>query len=373
MKHVHSQRLERWLGTEKVEQLSRNFRHWYGPPVNLSDVPGSVWVTKGGEFVGNFDRGFAVSAVESLDAWVRRAWREAGRLQHGYANAGFTSISNALARASGGNRQLLNGGITKNGATGVSAAAYSLWTVGPQPAAQGSATAAPGGAAPTNATAGALAFTNPSGSDTLHLTGADMACSAAANSLLLYDRIFHVSKTMNSTATEAVTGTPTRYQSATSTDAEYAGGNFLFIETVSAIAATAHNWTTCTYTDEAGATGITLPSVTGVSGAAAGRLDMPTSTWFCPLASGDSGIKALTQMQCSALVATGTINFVIGHPIGVMAFPLASMLTPFDWLTNRDQAPRIINSACLALMELPKPSTTAGTYSGLIYATSAAP
>ena len=373
MKHIHSQRLERWLGTEKVEQLSRNFRDWYGPPVNLTDVPGSVWVTKGGDFVGQFDRGFFGSAKDSMDGWLRRLWRESGRVQHGYANAGFTSISNALARASAGNRQLLNGGITKNGATGVVAAAYSLWVVGPQPAAQGSASAAPSGNAPTSSTAGAFSFTNPSGSDTLHLTGADMACSAAANSLLLYDRIFQVAKTMNSTATEAVTGVPTRYQSTTSTNAEYAGGNFLFIETVTTIAATAHNWTTCTYTDQDGNTAQTLPSVTGVSAAAAGRLDMPTSNWFCPLASGDSGIQALTQMQCSAAVATGTINFVIGHPIGVMAFPLASMLTPYDWLTNRDQAPRIINSACLTVMELPKPSTTAGTYSGLIYVTSAAP
>jgi hypothetical protein len=190
---------------------------------------------------------------------------------------------------------------------------------------------------------------------------------------MMYDRIFDVAKTMASTATESVTGVPTRYQSSTSTNADYAGGNFLFIEGFDvALAATAHNWTTCLYRDEAGNDSQTLPSVTGNSGNIVNRFDMPTNTWFCPLASGDSGIMDLAQMQCSASVATGTINFVIGHPIGVMAFPVINSLLPFDWLTNRLQAPRIFDDAALAFFELPKPGTTACNYNGLIYATSAA-
>jgi hypothetical protein len=99
---------------------------------------------------------------------------------------------------------------------------------------------------------------------------------------------------------------------------------------------------------------------------------MPVNTWFAPLASGDVGIMDLAQMQCSAIVATGALNFVIGHPIGVMAFPVINSLLPFDWLTNRSQAPRIFDNACLALLELPAPATTATTYNGIIYATSAA-
>lgn len=373
MKHIHSQRLERWLGTEKVEQLSRNFRDWYGPPVNLTDVPGSVWVTKGGDFVGQFDRGFAVSAVEALDAWVKRVWRESGRVQHGYAAAGFTSISDALSRASSGYSQNLNGVISKGTSSSTTGNTTSTWAIGGSPGAGAAASAAPGGRVPTSATTGAMLFTDPSGSDTLHLTGADMAASTANNGLMLYDRIFDVAKTMNSTATEAVTGVPTRYQSTTSTAADYIGGNFLFIETQTALPATAHNWTTCLYTDQAGNTAQTLPSVTGITSAAAGRLDMPLNTWFAPLASGDSGIGALTQMQCSAAVATGAINFVIGHPIGVMMFPIAGPLLPFDWLTNRQQAPQIFSGACLAFLEMPKPSATGVTYSGQIYVTSAAP
>ena len=192
------------------------------------------------------------------------------------------------------------------------------------------------------------------------------------NSLLLYDRLFSVAKTMASTATQAVTGVPSRYQSTTATDADYIGDNFGFVEVGgTALAATAHNWTVCTYTDQANAAS-TLPSLTGNSGAIVDRLDHPLQQWFAPLESGDVGIKAWTQMQCSASVATGVINFCIGHPLGFMSFPVINSLLPFDWLTNRDQAPRIFDNACLAFMEPLKPATTATTYTGRFQMTSAA-
>ena len=371
MAHVHSQRLERWLGTERIEKLSRDFRDWYGPPVNLTDVPGSVWVTKGGEFVGNFDRGFFASAADSFSEHLKRIWKESGKVQYGMANAGFTSISDALSRASGGFAQQFNGGIAKSGPTGVVAVASSLWRVGTMPAAGAAGSAAPGGRSPTSSTTGSMAWTNPA-AGTMRLTGADFSSSIINNSLLIYDRFFDVAKTMNSTATEAVTGTPTRWQSTTTTSEDYVGGNFCFVEVGgTALAATAHNWTTCTYTDQA-AGASTFPSMTGNSGAIVDRLDHPVNSWFMPLESGDSGVQKLTQMQCSAAVATGAINFVLGHPIGVMSFPVINSLLPFDWLTNRKQAPYIPASACIALMEMPKPATSATTYNGMIYGTSTA-
>jgi hypothetical protein len=176
---------------------------------------------------------------------------------------------------------------------------------------------------------------------------------------------------MNSTATQAVTGVPTRYQSSTPTAEDYSGDNFLFVQVGgTALAATAHNWTVCLYTDQDGNAGATLPSLTGNASAIVRRFDHPVQQWFAPLASGDTGIKALTQMQCSALVATGVIWFMIGHPIGIMNFPIVNVMTPFDWLTNRDPAPRIFDNACLAFLELLKPTTTATTYTGRIITTS---
>jgi hypothetical protein len=305
--------------------------------------------------------------MDSFAEWLKRA----GKIPPYRLNVGFTSISDALSRASSGYAQNPGGMIAKVGPTGVVGVTSSLHKVGTQPPAGNAAPAAPDGASPVDSDLGGMTFVNPA-SGTLHLVGVDFVGSVINNSLLLYDRIFHVAKTMNSTATEAVTGVPTRYQSVTPGDQDYAGGNFLFVEVgLTALAATAHNWTVCTYKDE-GNNASTLPSLTGNSGAIIHRLDHPAQQWFAPLADGDIGIKALTQMQCSALVATGLINFVIGHPIGFMSFPVINSVIPFDWLTNRSLAPRIFNDAYLALLEINKPATTATTYTGVIYTCSAA-
>lgn len=365
MPATHSQRLERWIGAGRAEALSASMRGWYGPPLALLDVPG-VRVHGDGDFSGRFDRGYFASALDAL-AELWRRWCHDVRFRPGTLPTGFASISDAIQKLSGGKRVYFGGGnLQKVGTTGVVAASNSLFRVGNQPVAGAAAAAAPGGTVPTSATTGALGFANPGGADTTHLIGADLAASIANNSLLLYDRIFAVAKTMNSTATEAVTGVPSRYQSTTAGAADYVGGNFLFVECGTVLSAGAHNWTVCTYKDQDN-NDSTLPSVTGNASNIVNRLDMPISQWFAPLESGDVGIKALTQMQCSAAVATGAIDFVIGHPIGVMAIPIANLITPFDWLTNRDLCPRIFNDACLALLEICKSATTATTYSGFIY------
>jgi hypothetical protein len=370
----HAAKLERWLGADKIDQIARNMRGWYGPPINLRDVPGSVWVTADGDFMGDFGRGGFASALDAIRDHAKQFWarveRERAFSDH-VLGAGFTSISDALSRASQGYGQFLHGGqINKAGGTGVASAASSLWRAGTSPAAGAAGSAAPGGRIPTSATTGAMVYNNPA-SGTLHLVGMELTANVANNSLILYDRLFDVAKTMNSTATEAVTGVPTRYQSTTATNPDYIGGNFLFVEVFAALAATAHNWTVCTYLDQANAAS-TLPSLTGNSGAILDRFDHPLSQWFAPLEAGDVGVKALTQMQCSAAVATGSINFVIGHPIGMITFPVVTALSQRDFLTNMNQAPRIFDNACLALIEMPKPTTTATTYTGIISATGAA-
>lgn len=355
---THSGRLERWLGADKIAQLSHSFRHgggpgqsWYGPPVNLADVPGSVWIGGDGDFVGDLGRGFFASAADSFQDHIRRLWHEAGKplyLREPQLNAGFADLADAITRARTGYRQTIRIGVI--GKT-TNAASCDCWGRNNVFSVQGLiGSAAPGGRAPTSITTGALSFSNPN-TGTLHLAGADIGDDTINGSYIIYDRIFDVAKTMNSTATEAVTGLPTRYQSATASADDYAGGNFLFMAVFSTLAATAHNWTVCQYTDEAGNAGATLPLVAGASGQGVDSLDMPTGTWFAPLAIGDIGVKALTQMQCDALVATGTLNFVMGHPIGVLCFPQIPGIIPFDWLTVRSLAPRIFNDAALSFIK----------------------
>lgn len=366
MKAVHASRLDRWLGKENTEHISSLMANWYGPPIALHGVPGNVLALKGGDFVGVLKAGWEMSALdraEDVARRIKRAMRRASLTQQYQLNAGFASLSDLIAEASVGKR--LNLAFTKVGTTGIVSASNSLWAVGTHPVAGAAGSAAPGGRIPTSATTGALFFNNPAtGGDTTHFINGSPNSSVLGNTLLLYDRIFDVAKTMNSTATEAVTGVPTRYTNTTANTVDSAEGNFLFVEGGTVLAATAHNWTVCTYVDQSNNAGATLPSVTGNSSNLANRLDHPTSNWFAPLASGDIGIKALTQMQCSAAVPTGTINFVLGHPIAWMPCPIANIVCVTDGLNTAFNLTRVFDNACLAFLEATKPSTTSTTYTG---------
>lgn len=327
---THEQRLERWLGY-KADMFRAAMKDWYGPPIPLIGTPGELWAHKGGDIVGVI------------------------------AGGGFASFDDLVAEATAGKIRTFN--FQKAGATGVVGVTNSLWGLGAQPAAGANASNAPGGDAPTDATTGAHLLDNVS-TDTRHIVSAAVSASVAGNNLLLYDRIFQVNKTMNSTATEAVTGVPTRYQSTTTTAADYIGGNFGFVEVGgTALAATAHNWTVCTYRDQADVAS-TLPSLTGNASAIVRRLDHPVQQWFAPLETGDVGIKAWTQMQASAAVATGVINFVIGHPIAWMPIPIINLMTLQDYVRVTFAMERIFDDAALAMLEVIKPATGATTYNG---------
>lgn len=367
MLSTHAQKLERWLGAGEVEHLSNTMRGWYGPPILVGNTPdgSKIYATGDGDFVGLIRGGGYASLLDHCETRVKKILTKWSNKQANQLNAGFTSLSDLIAEATvGGKRNEYQ--FNKAGTTGVASSANSLWRVGNQPAAGAAAAAAPGGTAPTMTTTGAvITLANPTtGGDTRHLVQGTAMSTAAPNCLLMYDRIFAVAKTMNSTATEAVTGVPSRYQSTVANDADSAAGNFLFMECGTVLPATAHNWTTCTYTDQSGNTGATLPSVTGNSANIVNRLDMPIGAWWARLASGDSGIKALTQMQCSAAVATGAIDFVIGHPLILMPTYIANAVSMIDGINTAFNLTRIFDDACIAFLEINKPTTTATTYAG---------
>lgn len=307
-------------------------RGWYGPPIAIGNVPGGVYAVKGGDFMGRITGG-----------------------------AGFTSLSDLIAeRTAGKGRRFA---FLKSGPSGVVNSSSSLIQLGPSPAAAANASAAPGGDIPVDSTTGFHEFNNPAAGDTQHATTGYSLSSIASQTVLMFDCLFRVNKTMDSTVAEAVTGVPTRYQSTTATDPDYIGGNFLFVQVgLTALAATAHNWTVCTYTDQANAAS-TLPSLTGIASAIVHRLDHPAGQWFAPLATGDTGIKALTQMQASAAVATGVINFVVGHPIAW--FPhgsVANQMMVQDGINSAFNLERIFDDAALALMQVNVAAAAATTY-----------
>lgn len=355
---TNSSRLERWIGAEQCERISAANKDFYWP-IHVAGVPGNVRCYPGGDFRGPIRGGGVGNLLEfGLDRFAKRMRRWA-LAQRATLNTGFASFNDYVAEETAGKGQKFD--FNKAGPTGVATVTSSLWGVGPMPAAGANAAAAPGGEAPTSAMLGAFPqLRAPGGTDTLHFTQA-FPSGSLAGSLLLYDRIFQVNKTMNSTATEAVTGVPTRYQSTVATDQDFAGGNFLFVEVGgTALAATAHAWNVCLYTDQGGAAS-TMPSLTGNSGAIVRRLDHPVMQFFAPLAAGDWGIKELDQMQCSAAVATGVINFVIGHPIAFIPVPVVTLVIPTDSDFSWD---RIFDNAALGFLDLNKPAATATTYTG---------
>jgi hypothetical protein len=365
---VNSSQLERWLGRAALESVSKSMENWYGPPIALKGVPGKVFAHRGGDFRGELRAGYEASALDKAQDVLRRlkrASRVVSKRQATQFNTGFSSLSDLISEATAGAKKR-DFSFIKNGPTGVVGSCHNLWRLGTWPAAGTVGAAAPGGTAYTDATTGAFGFTNPTGGDTQHFVRADAVASVAGNTLLLYDRLFAVAKTINSTANEAVTGTQSRYASTTSTNADYIGGNFLFVAvTATQLANTAHNWT-FTYTDQTNAAS-TGPAFAGNPGAVAtivDRLDMPNGTWFAPLETGDVGINNLTQMTCSALVATGSCEFTIGHPIAFIPCPIANLVCTVDGINTAFNLTRVMDDAALAFLEINKPSTTATTYTG---------
>jgi hypothetical protein len=365
--HTHSDRLERWLGAEQVARVSRAMHDFYWP-VALHGVPGAVRAMPGGDFTGEIRAGQEMSAVDRAVDYLHRERRRAiTRAGHLKRQAGaFGSLDALVAAATAGKKQDIT--FQKVGsASNSTASETSLWRAGNQPAAGGAAAAAPGGTVPTSATTGALGFFNaPANANTHHFVAGYAMASVAGNTLLLYDRIFAAAKTMNSTATEAVTGVPTRYTNQATGNDDYIGGNFCFPECGTVLPATAHNWTVCQYTDQAGNAANSFAATAGISACVANGIDLPTNSWFLPLAAGDTGVKALTQMQCSALVATGTIDFVIGHPIAFFPCPIAQLICTVDGVYTAFNLTRVYDNACLAFIEMPKPANTGTTYTGQV-------
>lgn len=394
-KATHADKLERWLGKDQVERISKDFRNFYWP-VPVNGVPGNVYVMPGGDFAGEIKAGSFMSAADGaavtikklkqrIDAKVKsnKALMTLADLiraedRRMLSVGAFASIDAVVAAYTGGKGQSIvfqKTGVVSN-ATGN---ANDLWTRAGFPGAGAAGSAAPGGKAWSKADAGALPYLNGASADSNHYLNWALTATVANNSLLLYDRLFSVVKTMNSTATEAVSGVPSRYQNTTSTNVEYAGGNFITISNpTTVLAATAHNVTAAstavwTYTNQAGTTskqlnhnGTAIQTLAGVSACVVGGIDLAVGNWFIPLAAGDIGIAALTQMQLSAAVATGTLDAVIGHPIAVNSCPVANLATLDDGLYTAMNLTSILDDACLSFLELPKPASTATNYSGLI-------
>lgn len=322
---THTQRAENWLGKECLQHVIDGSKGLYSA-VPVANVPGRVFAYDG-ELYGTIQGG-----------------------------TGFSSLSNLIEEATtGGKRQ--DTLFSKAGTLAVTASWASLWNVGTLPSAGGTPAARPGGAVPDNTTTGGLKQYSPTGTDTQHLTTAFAQSSAAPNTLLLYDRIFHASAILHTVNTaQTVTGVPTRY---TSTEAK---GNSAFLEVTTQLSNTAHT-ITMTYVDQDGNTAEAAAAISAIQAAAVTRI--PHTPYYFPLNAGDTGIRNVTQMQMSVALAAGVSNLVVCHPLAFLPCPVANTMTVMDGINSAFNLVEVKAGACLAFVEI-KGVATATRYDGQV-------
>ncbi len=318
---THSQQVENWLGKDCLQHILDGSKGIH-IPVRIAQTPGRLFA-KNGDIYGTIQGG------------------------------SFSSLSDLINKSTTGNRQDML--FSKAGSLAVNGSWASLWNVGSYPSAGGAATNIPTGSAPTNATNGSFKQSNPSGSNTLHLTTAFASASAAPNTLLLYDRLWHGGAVFHSgTAAQTVNGSPTRHTGSAS------AGNLAFLEVTAALGATAQN-ITMTYVDNSGNSAEAAAALAIVASSAVTRI--PHVPYFIPLNTGDTGIQRITQLQFSAANSAGVSNIVICHPLAFIPCPAANQMSVVDGINSAFNLVQIQNNACISLLEI-KGVGTATTYTG---------
>ncbi len=366
MSSPHSQRLERWLGADKVAELSHNFGRWQGPPVAVAGVPGAVFVTGGGDFCGEYRGPAHVTPMERAREIVRDVSRQRFLRRYYRQIGAFSGLSALIAAKTGGKSVTMLFNKTGTAPTAIGGA-MDLWTCAGLPAAGAAGAAVPTGTSPTNSTTGNLGYINAvANANTGHFVNA-VVLASVNNSLLLYDRLFSAAISIAVSTTQAISGTFSRYQNTTAGALDSIAGNFAFPSIpTTLLAATGHNHTVCQYTNQAGLAGQSMPSIAGISACALHQIDLLLGNWFMPLAAGDTGVKALTQWQLSATLASGTIDVCVGHPIAVFPCLVANMAMNIDGVASAFNLQQVYDNACLAFLELPKAAASAATYSGTV-------
>lgn len=357
---THSARLERWLGKEQTQHLSERMRGWYGPPIAIANVPGTIYACGDGDFVGGIRGGYYSTLFDLQLERMQKAWRRSARRRELCYGTGFASLSDLINEFTAqGKGQVFP--FAKVGTTGVANVANSLWDVGVQPAAGSAAAGTTAGSSPDNTTVGGFAQANPSGGDTLHFINAIAVPTQGVNMLLLYDRYYAVNHNI-ATQSPSVTGVPTRYQDTTSK------GNFITVLVTTVLGGTVGNYQ-LTYMDQDGNTAEAATTQALVSASIVRRFPFAATVgngWYYPLNSPDNGVRKITQITQSAATGTGNVDVVLAKPYvwipqGVANFPII-----IDGINSAFNLVKITDSSCLAFMEINKGATTATAYTGSI-------
>lgn len=283
-------------------------------------------------------------------------------LRHFISNerGGFASLSDLIAEATANGKMQTKYYQKLGAAPGATAGTSPLWNVGNVPAAGGVGGTSGTGSVPTRTQTGALAQSNATGSDTLHLVSWT-GLANVAGSTLLYDRLWHMTYNHASATTTAIDANnqPTRYQTATT-----APGNFVTSEVTTVLSATAHT-IGITYVDQDGNTAEANTNVSVRVSSAVNTLLFTAPQWNHILNSPDTGLRYLTEIDQSTITSvTGISSAVIGHPLALLPLPAANVPFVLDGINSAFNMIEILEDACLAMLDFQKSANTATTSTG---------
>jgi hypothetical protein len=351
---THGQRLERWLGAEQVNGISRQMKQWYGPPIPIAGVPGRVYACGGGEFCGPIKGGYFSSLMDFRWSALKAQLRATRYTLHAFAS--LSALITAMT--TDGKKQTLPY-IKVGVAQPAVGSSNSLARQTILPGAAAIAAAPAGGTVYTKATAGAMPFVNPSSGTTHLINWFNQQSTAQNTSLMLMDQIFGVQPNYNSTSAQSITGVPTRYATAA-----LAPGNVLNADVTTTLAAVASN-VTITYVDDAGNTAEAGTAQALRTGAAAGTSPFTAPEWYYRLNAGDRGVQKMTSFQLSAAISPGAVDRLISHPLAIMpGAGIANQVVPLDGINSAISFERIYDDAFLTLWEWMKSATASSTHAG---------
>jgi hypothetical protein len=198
------------------------------------------------------------------------------------------------------------------------------------------------GAIPDRTTQGAIPFTPATGGRDKHLIGASIA-PLTAGVYLLYDRLFHEGGLSGtSTGAQTIQGSPASPALTRNTGG---AGNIAFYE-IYTIIGTTSTTLTMTYTNQAGTGSRTSTINIGATG-----FREVSRMQRIPLAAGDSGIRAIEQIQLSASTLTaGNFGITIAQPLAWIPVGAGGTMGWRDYTTGLPGIPVINPDACLSLM-----------------------
>jgi hypothetical protein len=273
--------------------------------------------------------------------------------------AALTDLSDLINRATGGNSGTPETVFFQKLARIGGAAATALIAGRPASLWRYDGVNWPGGAipgavaAPTRATTGALlGWTNPGGGREKHVIQA-WGTGLVAGTMIVYDRLLQYNGVGNVNTAQTVGGALTRNTGGV--------GNFAFMEIGTQIGTTATT-VSMSYTNEAGTTGRTSPSVAiGNTG-----FREATRAIMLPLQAGDHGIQAVASFTLAASTGTaGNVSLVVGKPLAYIGIGAPGDPGFRDFIVGMPGVPKIDTDACIAALWIPNTTTVPEIFGGI--------